>query len=58
MDVGRPDLAYEHFEAAVKDMPLLSTAHYDLGTVLQRQNRLDEAKSEYELALNYASDPE
>lgn len=57
MDVGRPDLAYGHFEAAVKDMPLLSTAHYDLGTVLQGQNRLDEAKSEYELALKYASDP-
>ena len=42
----------------VKDMPFVSTPHYDLGTLLQKQNRYDEAMSEYRLALQYTSDPD
>jgi Tfp pilus assembly protein PilF len=32
-------------------------AHYDLATVLQRQNRTDEALEQYALALPQTSDP-
>lgn len=53
---GRADLALGHFEAAVADMPTFSTAHYDLGTVLQEQNQLDEATNEYKLTLFYTGD--
>jgi len=55
MEMGRPDLAMPHFEAAVELVPQLSTAHYNLG-VLQQQNHPDAAKREYELALKYGSD--
>jgi protein O-GlcNAc transferase len=37
-------------------MPTLGTAHYNLGTLLHRQNELDQALHEYQLALKYASD--
>jgi tetratricopeptide (TPR) repeat protein len=37
-------------------MPTLSTAHYNLGTLLQRQNEMDRAQQEYLLALKYGSD--
>jgi tetratricopeptide (TPR) repeat protein len=53
---GRADLALGHFEAAVADMPTFSTAHYDLGTVLQKQGRPDEAVRQYRLALDYTGD--
>ncbi len=56
MDMGHPDLALPHFEAAVRLVPQLGTAHYNLATVLHRQNQLDAAMHEYELALTYASD--
>ena len=56
MEVQRPDLAVPHLERAVRLMPTLSTAHYNLGTLLQRQNELDRALQEYQLALKYGSD--
>jgi len=37
-------------------MPTLAAAHYNLGILLQRQNELDRALQEYQLALKYASD--
>jgi tetratricopeptide (TPR) repeat protein len=52
----RPDLAASHLERAIQLMPALSTAHYNLGTLLHRQNDLDRALQEYQLALKYASD--
>ena len=57
MEMGRPDLAMPHFEAAAEFVPQLSTAHYNLGVLQQQQGHPDVAKSEYELALKYSSDP-
>ncbi|HKM85072.1 MAG TPA: tetratricopeptide repeat protein [Terriglobales bacterium] len=56
MEMRRPDLAVPHLERAIQLMPTFSTAHYDLGTLLQRQNELDRAQQEYQLALQYAPD--
>ena len=56
MEMGRPDLAQPHFEAAAAYIPQLSTAHYDLGVLAQQQNHPDAARREYELALKYSSD--
>jgi len=57
METQRPDLALPHLERAIQLMPTLSTAHYDLGALLQRQNDLARAQGEYQLALRYGSDP-
>jgi Tfp pilus assembly protein PilF len=56
MEMGRPDLAQPHFEAAAEFIPQLSTAHYNLGVLQQQQNHPDAARREYELALTYSSD--
>jgi protein O-mannosyl-transferase len=56
MEMGRPDLAQSHFEAAAEYIPQLSTAHYNLGVLQQQQHRPDAARHEYELALQYSSD--
>lgn len=57
VEMGRPDLAMPHFEAAAEFVPQLSTAHYDLGVLHQQQGHADAAKKEYELALRYSTDP-
>ncbi len=56
MEIGRPDLAQLHFEAAAEYIPQLSTAHYNLAVLQQQQNHPDAARHEYELALQYSSD--
>lgn len=56
VDMGRPDLAMPHFEAAATFMPQLSTAHYNLGRLHQELGELDAARREYELTLQYTSD--
>jgi len=56
MEMGRPDLAQPHFEAAAEFIPQLSTAHYNLAVLEQQQNHPNEARREYELALKYSSD--
>jgi Tfp pilus assembly protein PilF len=56
MEMGRPDLAMPHFEAAAEFVPQLSTAHYNLGVLQQQQGHPDAAKHEYELALKYSTD--
>ncbi len=56
VDMGRPDLAMPHFEAAVSYVPELSTAHYNLGVLQQKQNHPEIARGEYELALKYSAD--
>jgi tetratricopeptide (TPR) repeat protein len=56
MEMRRPDLAISHLERAIWLMPTFSTAHYNLGTLLQRQNELDRALREYQLALKYGPD--
>jgi tetratricopeptide (TPR) repeat protein len=56
MEMRRPDLAEPHLERAIQLMPTLGTAHYNLGTLLHRQNEMEQALREYQLALKYASD--
>lgn len=56
MEMRRPDLAIPHLERAIQLMPTNGTAHYNLGTLLHRQNQLARAQQEYELSLRYASD--
>jgi len=56
MEMGRPDLALPHFEAAAEYIPELSTAHYNLGVLQQQQNHPDAARHQYELAIRYTSD--
>jgi len=55
-EMRRPDLAISHLERAIRLMPTFSTAHYNLGTLLRRQNELDRALREYQLVLKYGSD--
>ncbi len=57
MEMGHPELADPHFRAAIQIAPRISTAHYNLATLLHSKNRLDQAKHEYETALSYGSDP-
>lgn len=56
LEMQRPDLAAPHLNRAIQLMPTLGTAHYNLGTLLHRQNEMDRALQEYQLALKYASD--
>jgi tetratricopeptide (TPR) repeat protein len=56
MDMQRPEQAMPHLERAIQLMPTFAAAHYNLGTLLQRQNELNPALEEYTLALKYASD--
>jgi tetratricopeptide (TPR) repeat protein len=54
---GQSGLAEPHFRNAVRYSPDLGVAHYDLATILQRQDRTDEALDQYMLALPRMSDP-
>lgn len=56
MEMRRPDLAAPHLERAIQLMPTFAAAHYNLGTLMHRQNELNPALQEYQLALKYASD--
>jgi Tfp pilus assembly protein PilF len=56
MEMGRPDLAEPHFQAAAEYIPQLSTAHYNLGVLQQQQNHPEAARREYEMAIQYSSD--
>ncbi len=56
IEMRRPDLAVPHLERAIQLMPGFSTAHYNLGTLLQRQNEPQQALREYQLALKDPSD--
>ena len=56
MEMGRPDLAQAHLERAIQLMPTLAAAHYNLGMLWHRENELEKAAAEYQLAARYASD--
>lgn len=56
LEMRRPDLALPHLERAVQLIPTLGSVHYNLGTVWHRQNQLEQAQREYQLALLYAAD--
>jgi tetratricopeptide (TPR) repeat protein len=56
MDMQRPEQAMPHLERAIQLLPTFAAAHYNLGILLQRQNEMNRALQEYQLALKYASD--
>lgn len=58
MEMGEPQRAAPHFEAAVGFIPTLASAHYNLGLILQGQNRLEEAAQQYVLTISVATDPQ
>lgn len=51
LELGNVDKAAEHFAAAVRLQPENPAAHFNLGTVLSMQNRLDAALAEFSRAL-------
>ena len=53
---GQSDLAQTHFLRAAQFAPDMGLPHYDLGTLLQNQGRLNEAMAEYQQALPRLSD--
>jgi tetratricopeptide (TPR) repeat protein len=57
VEMSQPHLAEPHFEAAVRLVPGLASAHYNLAVVLQRENRLEEAAKQYGSAIANSSDP-
>jgi tetratricopeptide (TPR) repeat protein len=56
MEMRRPDLALPHLQRAIQLLPTDPTTHYNLGTLLHRQNDLERALLEYQLALRYGPD--
>jgi len=50
-DTGRPDLAEEHFRAAVSWMPREAKLRYNLGKALAEQFKLHEARAEFEATI-------
>ncbi|MGA8037415.1 MAG: tetratricopeptide repeat protein [Candidatus Acidiferrales bacterium] len=58
VEMGHPEMANEHFETAISYRPSFSLAHYNFATLLQSQNRTDDAIREYRAALQSVSDPE
>lgn len=56
MERGELDLAFPHFEAAVRLIPDLGFAHYNLGVLLQRRGQTDQAIGEYRTAIARSSD--
>ena len=57
LEKGQLQLAEPHFRAAIRIIPELGSAHYNLAVTLHRQNRLDEAVREYREAIRRSSDP-
>jgi protein O-mannosyl-transferase len=53
-DLKRPDLAFQHYEAAAQFAPHWSTAHYNYAVLLQAQNRIADATREYGAAAQFA----
>ncbi len=56
LERGEPQLAAQHFVAALRLSPDLASPHYNVAVLLQRQNQLDDAEHEYRAALALSSD--
>jgi Tfp pilus assembly protein PilF len=56
MENGEAAEALPHLEAAVRLIPGLASAHYNLGIALQKQNRGEEASRQYKLAIMNSTD--
>ena len=57
LDAGNSDLAYDYFLRATQEKPYFGLAHYNLGVILVGQKRRADARSEFELAIQYGQDP-
>jgi len=57
LEMGQAPLAVPHFEAATRLIPGLTSAHYNLGVVLQMRGDSSEAARQYRLAIANSSDP-
>jgi Tfp pilus assembly protein PilF len=56
MQIGRPDLAYDHFLRATQEKPRFGVAQYNLGTVLAGQGRRKEAREAFQMAIRYGQE--
>lgn len=56
MQIGRPDLAYDHFLHATQLKPRFGLAQYNLGVVLFGQNRRPEAREAFQMAIRYGQE--
>jgi tetratricopeptide (TPR) repeat protein len=57
VELGAPQLAVAYFETSIRLLPEYSTAHYNLGVLLQGQNRREEAARQYQLTIAHTPDP-
>jgi tetratricopeptide (TPR) repeat protein len=56
MQIGRPDLASDHFLRSTQEKPRFGLAHYNLGIVLVSEHRMAEARKEFETAIQYGQE--
>ncbi len=56
-EIGQSELAFRHFQEAVRLRPKFAVAHYNLGLGFREHNDLAAAQREFELAIQYAGDP-
>jgi len=52
LELGRPDMAVEHFKKAVELDPIYADAYFHLGTALAEARRWEEAVTAYKKALS------
>lgn len=57
LEAGKPQLAEQHLENAVRLAPDISEPHYNLAVILQKQSRWKESEQEYRLAIERSLDP-
>jgi len=58
MQIGRRDIAYDHFLRSTQEKPKFGLAHYNLGVVMASQDRYEEARKEFQDAIDYGQDDE
>ena len=51
LELGRPDMALEHFQKAVEIDPIYADAYFHMGTALAEARKWDEAVTTYKKAL-------
>jgi len=56
VEIGKSDLAYQHFLRSAQERPHFGLAHYNLGVVLVGENRRAEARKEFDEAIKNGQD--
>lgn len=56
MQIGRPDLAYEHFLSTTQIKPGFGLGHYNLGIVLVERKEYPAALEEFQTAVRFGQD--